>query len=851
MSDKLKRVLDTNLAGLHVTDAQMRAVMQRVSQDNSTKRPPRANRYRALAAVLLVLVLGAGILLQAGILPHGPQEPNPDVTRQGDYLTAAQVKKLLRDAAELQLSPNEEALSELLAQVEADGGCSLSALLEALCPPGSTVGQWDIHTQVAINQLLEEIGYQGLLPGMTRDPLPTEITPQEALSRAVTHVRTNDDPQADFTNPDFYRVGIRFLSGVYDGTCEGAYYCVNFDALDAFGTTYEVAVDAESGRVCRMRRERGAGSNHTADEITRGFRRIFGYDLRTWTPLQLRVYTLALGRADTSSLQTVHELFLRVGRDGFPDIPDDALSREDAISAALALQKASKEDVLAAEYLAGTPDNLWKVAIRQSDAPSGQSIVYLELDGTTGALLTTTYAGNLYGLPQEFFPSQLLSSLGHADVSRSVPTQDDAALQSAASAAIEHKYQRNMTQEGYSCFIESDLDSEPGSFSYDTGSGIVIFAKDAQHISQGDTYWVALDWYGSVLDLGWNCNPLDAARFALVMQGYLPASYDSSTIQQLQAILTSDLTDDDALRQMESDGTLVVFNALLSQEALTDVSTVSTHDDILFAAMKALNAHAIYDSSTFLLFRDEGALIWHCALSTDMGCYLLDVRDSDQTVVDFVQIACIGDPWSSTLLPVRVWRTLPESVRSRSALSYSETDVQPGIIYGMRADYIVRRYTALYGANILLWDQATLSAFQSAMSMSSSANGEMSVPCLQRTIYPAIPENAISRSVAAEYAARALGEDGGTLRGGVLIDPGDGNSLWKVTLDFPDGRSFCAEVDCRTGAVQMIRQRHEKCSILFADYNNFPADAEYWFRDFVLDAVIEQVESDWHSDGNG
>ena len=33
MSDKLKRVLDTNLAGLHVTDAQVNAVLRRVSQD--------------------------------------------------------------------------------------------------------------------------------------------------------------------------------------------------------------------------------------------------------------------------------------------------------------------------------------------------------------------------------------------------------------------------------------------------------------------------------------------------------------------------------------------------------------------------------------------------------------------------------------------------------------------------------------------------------------------------------------------------------------------------------------------------------------------------------------------------
>ncbi len=50
----------------------------------------------------------------------------------------------------------------------------------------------------------------------------------------------------------------------------------------------------------------------------------------------------------------------------------------------------------------------------------------------------------------------------------------------------------------------------------------MIFTKDAQNISQGDIYWAALNWYGEVLDVGWNRNPLDAARFTLLMQGYLP-----------------------------------------------------------------------------------------------------------------------------------------------------------------------------------------------------------------------------------------------------------------------------------------------------------------------------------------
>ena len=67
-----------------------------------------------------------------------------------------------------------------MTQVEKDGGCSLSTLLEILCPVGSSLGQWDIRAQVALNQTLERIGYQGILPGMTREPLSTEITAQDA-----------------------------------------------------------------------------------------------------------------------------------------------------------------------------------------------------------------------------------------------------------------------------------------------------------------------------------------------------------------------------------------------------------------------------------------------------------------------------------------------------------------------------------------------------------------------------------------------------------------------------------------------------------------------------------------------
>ena len=335
--------------------------------------------------------------------------------------------------------------------------------------------------------------------------------------------------------------------------------------------------------------------------------------------------------------------------------------------------------------------------------------------------------------------------------------------------------------------------------------------------------------------------PLDAARFTLLMQGFLPPKYCSDEVLQLQALLTGSQTDEAGLRQMETDGTLPLFNALLALEVVPDASTKSTADDVTAAALKSLNAHLCYENSSFLVYREDGELIWHFWLSTDMGYFLMDVRDSDLSVVGSVQIPSFSALRASILLPVRVWNTLAENLRV--TIFYRDANTQPGIVYGMYANHIVQRYVDLYGANILRWDQATLRSFQSAISISGSYVGDWSVACLCQTIYPDVPDYAISQEVAAEYAARALGDDDYSLRGGVLIDPGEGDPIWKVTLDYPDGRSFNAEVDCRTGAIRTLRQQDTRVMPFYTDYLDFPDDGEYWFRNFVLDEVIEQVRT--------
>lgn len=73
-------------------------------------------------------------------------------------------------------------------------------------------------------------------------------------------------------------------------------------------------------------------------------------------------------------MQTVHELFLSVGRDGFPDVPAEALTREEAIDAALAIQGGSASDVLASRVtLRGASGDFWRLPTASRMPPAGRA----------------------------------------------------------------------------------------------------------------------------------------------------------------------------------------------------------------------------------------------------------------------------------------------------------------------------------------------------------------------------------------------------------------------------------------------------------------------------------------------
>lgn len=848
MSEKLKRTIDANLAGLHVTNRDVDAVLMRVRQERaeSAGRSRRSGRMSLRVAVVMmaVLLVSGAVLLETNVLNRRAAVPLSDITRSDNWLDADQIELMLDAAAEMGLSLPDGA-AEALHLAALDGGCTLETLMETFGLDDHALGQWSLEMQVQFCQALQDAHYTGTLPGMTRLPSDGEISANEALDIAVAYIRAHDDPQADFSDAAYYRVGIRFLSRTGEASSADTVYCLNFDSTNAFGTDYEVTVDAHSGEVLRMHRERGAGDGHTGEEVTRGFSRLFGADMHTWTQQQLRIYTMALADADESSLTTMHELFLLATSAGYPDVDENAISRTDATQLATAALKknadAEEADVLAAQYLSGNGQPLWKIALRQNEA-DGTTISYVEIQADTGEVSAIITGGSLYGLSQEFFPNALIE--------RQVATNADGAItpvltaqeaQQAAEEALYLCYGVEISFIGLDVRIYTDLDPL---FSIYTGSTVVLYTEKGA-ADTAAVYWVALDWYGSVLDLGWNRNPLDVARLALLMEGVVSTAYDESSLPVLQAQLQAALDDPDASFSMERDDYLPVAEALLSQK-LVDTTTFSL-DEAEEAACRLIGCHTRYSlCNSIISLEVDGQAMWHLCLSTDLGNYVVDLWDRDLSLVEMTQISTTRIPWAARLLPLQVWKTLPEQF-TPTVYRYDEPDV----VSGMRADHIVQRYIDLYGMNILSWSQAELRSFQQSMSLSDSVVDEMAVPCLQKTTYPDIPEEAISRSLAAFYAADALGESDWTLYGSILIGREEGNPVWKLSLTLTDGRSVNAEVDCLTGEVVSLRERKSGISSLFPDYNALDEETEYWFRDLVLDEVVEQVEREWTSKGHG
>lgn len=801
MSNEVKNAIDTGLQGLCVTEADWAVILRRT---RSEARPaPRRPRQQwsfavALAVVMIVLVAGAGLRLL------GSTEDVTPLTQPDGQVTDAP---------------------------------------EEFVPIGSEI---DLTPEINIDA-------------------------NKAIALAEKYIHEEHDGAVDLRDAVIYEIGCEYVSQMREGNAFYAnFYEVHFRALDAYATEYTVRVKADSGAVIGCEVQRGAGEWHTAQEILTGFSRVYGEDRRTWTQEQLRTYCKALKKAAEGSLRWMDYLYLQAS---YPDVAEDAMSREEVLAAVeadlviIAHEYAKdagwgifpQEGEVRARYISAYPNPIWKIASEHTvsiDADGYTSLMTLlvEIDSVTGEVVHVDAVDAHYAEQYESFLHTTIEALkAVSTISGESPSFTEEQAMAVAAEYVRETWGETRDINDASLF---EVTATLGKYAVHQGRHMLEYAS----IGEGEqtVYVLLVDWYGQVIAANRGTrtvtdNGLDGSIAGIAEKLESPFAVTAPALDwEYENLLT--WQGYAAASNQRNDPIVQVF---MNTVYLNDFYFTPTK--IKNAAHAALGSHATTRTTAVLIDTEPNA-VWKIAMETDQGNYLVEVDSVTCEVISTMRVKSLYESW---YLPFVLTADLkaagvPLTWDVQQTYLTAATDGH-GTVDGMRIDHLYQRFKQLYGPNMGSWTQEQLRSFQEMAVLSSDYDYDLGVPCLRNTVYPDIPENAISKARAAQCAAEAMGlsMDGSalenwTLRGAVLIGT-DSTPVWKVCISVPGSGStqfWYAEVNCMTGRAQRVHQDAEGAASPGASYD-YGTPQNLWFRDIVLEETIEECDATWESRGNG
>ncbi|MBQ8201735.1 MAG: hypothetical protein IJZ74_08215 [Clostridia bacterium] len=686
-----------------------------------------------------------------------------------------------------------------------------------------------------------------------------EITAEEAIRIAERYIHTQEDASVNLRDAAVYQIGCQYCPA--DAEHAGNCYRVLFKALTAYATEYTVEVAADGTafpQVLSMKRQRGAGEWHTAEEMRIGFSRVYGTDMTRWTWQQLRTYCRMLISADHDTMRWADVLMREMD---YYDPESAAMTREGAEQHALAQLKTQgiTGEVEAAIYMRSGTDYVWKVTVRQT-SPSQDGLEWvhlLEISCQNGAIVDHSRVDRVNVGMLPFIASGTNQQWLQYQYGSSSPALTDAEVMRIAEEHIREKYG------------ETRSISDPALFTCRDCHGYIPYQLERylvyQPVNAADvTYWVCIDWYGSVMDSGAGCvkegiTDLDLIRmYATDSAPYQPREkepefYGANNQPMSRGYNTPELLSIQEMARDCGDPEDPVVQVLLN----TTYGNLSYNSAYHLADVTLALKNRGHNS---ILIERDGVLIEKFAIQSDKGCFLVEINLDTKQMISVVQVEDCYDPWYAPFLlqedmeKAGIAPKACDTVPMNNGTVY--TAEEAGVVSGMRISHLNERYQQLYSLDIADWSQEQLRAWQQLAIVTESPGDDMGIYCLRRTYYPDVPANAITRERAAAFGASALGLAPGYLMDGAVLIGTDDTPVWKVCLygtkaDASDSAEsyWYAEVNCLTGEVTAVRQRIEGATCEMPYYGNNPV--EYWFRDIVLEKTIQECEEDWNRTSNG
>lgn len=795
MCNEVRNAIDTGLAGLCVTERDVAAILNRARLEKQAVRPVRQKQRWglavALAAVMLVLVAGAGVRLLSGCQEVTPLQQNELVTT----------------------SPGAD---------------------EFLPVGGATV-------KPEIN-----------------------ISANEAVALAERYVHENHDGSADLRDGAVYETGCQWTEQVREGnTFYANFWEVRFIALNEYATEYTLRVGADDGRVLTCQVQRGVGDWHTAQEILAGYSRVYGPDRRTWTQEQLRTYAKALRKADTGTPAWEDFLYQLCS---YPDVPETAITKENILAvtaerlealarehdAAAGLEWSTLETTgeLRARYIGAYPNAVWKIAADQTGVTESgcrmERTLLIEVDSLTGETLHVSAVDTHYAPWYESFTQSVIDAQLAVATVGDIPVLSDADAYRIAAEYARETWDESRDLTDPALFLLEEL--EPNRPIYQIDHHLRFTS-----IAAGDVtcYELLIDCYGQVVS---------------AYRSVLPEGFEGEPFMPTAPMLdweVQPLREAQVLAAASPERDLPEVQAFLNTHYSTDTKS-GAWGNLEEIACDALHVRSA-DRRLGVLIDAEPNPVWKLAMQTDQGDLLVEMDSVTHELLTVMRVENLYETWYLPFVLTSDLKAAGVPLTWDSKQVYSAAAVEDhGALGGMRVDHLYERFRQLYGPNTGAWTQEQLRSFQKVAILSSDQDYDLGVPCLRRTVYPDIPEGAISRTQAMLSAVSFVeqhvslpvedmtAEKEWVLHGGVLLGT-ENTPVWKICFgyDGPSGvRIFYAEVDCMTGKMRGLEQDEPGTGVPGAAYID-GAPENLWFREIVLEKTIEECKETWVCRGNG
>lgn len=698
-----------------------------------------------------------------------------------------------------------------------------------------------------------EPGDQVITPlnsGVTGPVGMTQEQREEAITAAEMHVLEYHQADAPLRDGGRYEIACERVTRLeLKGETLTNLYEVSFRPRNAYDTEFTVWLSAADNRAVHCAEQRGAAEGHTAQEIYAGFARVYGPDRRMWSQEELTTYVTMLCRARDDSMRWVDRLY---ELSAYPAVADDAMVKEEAIALVQAqlpelLQRCDEEADCTgawtstemtgeprARYIGGQQSNIWKVALDATavsrDGYVQQQTILAEVDSVTGEVLHVQRVDALYAEQYESFRSDVAEALMTADTYGSDVTDRTAEQNRAVAAEYIRKTwgeTRDVNDETLFACATADVVAPL----YQCNAVLVYTS-----LGEGDRvqYAVAVDWYGEVIAANAATVPAGDAREAFTPTApVLDWKWDNLIYWQKQAAASAQA--EDPLVQLFINSAYVASWGGRSEEAEQ-------------AAVNAVGCRTT-GRVVSVKFAREPHAVWKIAMQTDRGDCLVEVEDETWRVIDVTYVPSMYASW---YLPFILTEDLA-AIGMEAEVAAAAAPEEHQAVCGMRASHLYERFQKVYGPDMGQWTQVQLREFQQLLMVSSDYEEDLAVACVRRTVYPDVPDNALTREEAARMAAQGVGlKENWELAGCVLIGT-ESTPVWKVCLRVSGGENVAfwfVEVNCITGEVVNLAVNGPHPANPSATYDNGTPES-LWFRDIVLEDTIFECDEGWECMGNG